>query len=267
MRIHSTIASGFVAGVLVTVIATGVVAQSASPAESPQTGSLADTEWLLGTVGGSPVPTGVTADMLFSETQAGGFAGCNQFVTSYTSDGTSSLIFGPTATTLKVCDDATNTFEQSYLAALATVAAYRLGSDGGLTLSDSGGTAVLTYAPHAPSTIEGAWLATLVNNGTGAVTAVPIEMRATVSFHPDGVVEGFGGCNPFSGGYGVNGSTVTIGPLMSTVKACEGQADIFEQQYLTALQNATTWSVTSGTLDLRDASGAQQVEARSVIGH
>jgi hypothetical protein len=34
-----------------------------------------------------------------------------------------------------------------------------------------------------------------------------------------------------------------------------------------ALQNATTWAVTTGTLDLRDSSGAQQVEATTAIGH
>ena len=217
-------------------------------------------------MGGSPVASGINADLLFTDTEAGGFAGCNRFFGSYTSDGASSLTFGPLATTMIACDDATNAFEQSYLAALATVATYAIGADGGLTLSDSSGKAVLTYGPQVPATLEGPW------NMTGSTTArkpsstPPVGVSASVSFHPDGTVSGFGGCNSFGGGYGVNGSTVTIGPLMSTMMFCEDSSE-FEQQFLAALENATTWSVTSGTLDLRDDSGAQQVEATSAIGH
>ena len=34
---------------------------------------------------------------------------------------------------------------------------------------------------------------------------------------------------------------------------------------MTALQNSTKWSVSAGTLDLRDDGGAQQVEAQTAI--
>jgi heat shock protein HslJ len=49
------------------------------------------------------------------------------------------------------------------------------------------------------------------------------------------------------------------------MKACGDPADSFERQLLTALGNSTKWDVTSGTLDLRDASGAQQVEATTAV--
>jgi len=49
--------------------------------------------------------------------------------------------------------------------------------------------------------------------------------------------------------------------------SCGEATDTFEMQLLTALQAATVWSVSTGTLDLRDATGAQQVEATSAIGH
>jgi heat shock protein HslJ len=267
MRTRSILLGGLVAGLLVASLASGAGAQSGSPEPSAATGGLANTDWLLATVGGSPVASGINADLLFTDTEAGGFAGCNRFFGSYTSDGASSLTFGPLATTMIACDDATNTFEQSYLAALATVASYAVGADGGLTLSDSSGKAVLTYGPQVPATLEGPWNVTMVNNGKDAVSSLPAGVSASVSFHPDGTVSGFGGCNTFGGGYGVNGSTVTIGPLMSTMMFCDDTTSGFEQQFLAALENATTWSVTSGTLDLRDDSGAQQVEATSAIGH
>ncbi len=98
--------------------------------------------------------SGTNADLLFTDAEAGGFAGCNRYFADYTSDGAAMLTFGPIATTMKSCDDATDQFEQGYLAALATVATYAIGADGGLTLADAGGTAVLTYGPTIPSSVE-----------------------------------------------------------------------------------------------------------------
>ncbi len=266
MRRRSMFFGCLVAGLLVASVAGGVGAQSGSPEASAAAGGLANTDWLLASVGGAPVASGVNADLLFADAEAGGFAGCNRFFGSYTSDGASTLTFGPLATTMIACDDATNTFEQSYLAALATVASYAVGADGGLTLSDSTGKAVLTYGPQVPATLEGPWNVTMVNNGKQAVVTPPVGVSASISFHPDGTVSGFGGCNNFGGGYGVNGNNVTIGPLMATMMFCDTSSE-FEAQLLAALENATTWSVTSGTLDLRDDSGAQQVEATTAIGH
>jgi len=267
MRTRSILFGCLVAGLLVASLAGGVGAQSGSPAASPMANGLANTDWLLSTVGGTPVISGTNADLLFTDTQAGGFAGCNRFFTSYTTDGTSSLTFAPAATTMKLCDDATNAFEQSYLTALGSVASYAIGADGGLTLSDSSGKAVLTFVAQPPASVEGPWNITNVNNGNNGVEPIPTGISASISFHPDGTVEGFGGCNGFGGGYGVEGNTITIGPLFSTLMACDDATNTFEQQLLAALQNATTWAVTTGTLDLRDSSGAQQVEATSAIGH
>jgi putative lipoprotein len=108
---------------------------------------------------------------------------------------------------------------------------------------------------------------TAANNGQGAVSSVPAGVSASISFMPDGTVEGFGGCNNFNGGYSVNASKIAIGPLLAQLKACGEPADSFERQLLVALQTATKWSVTGGTLDLRDDSNAQQVAATTAIGH
>ena len=265
MRTRTRTLGGIMAGLLVVGLAAGAAAQSPSPATSA--GGLANTDWLLGTVGGQPVASGVNADLLFTDTDAGGFGGCNRFFASYTSDGTSTLTFGPIASTMMSCGEATDAFEQGYLTALGTVAGYAIGADGDLTLSDASGTAVLTYGATMPASVEGPWNVTNVNNGTGGVEPVPEGIGASVAFNPDGTVEGFDGCNSFSGGYSVDGDAIAIGPLMGTMMACDDATNTFAQQYLTALQAATTWAVTTGTLDLRDADGAQQVEATSAIGH
>lgn len=258
-RIHGLFAA-LTAGLLVAAIAP--VAGAQSPAANP----LADTAWVLGSVGGTPVASGTGADLIFGHDSAGGNAGCNQFMASYTTDGVATLAFGPVATTMMLCDEATNTFEQGYLAALATVASFAI-TDAGLDLSDAGGAVVLSYGATAPASVEGPWIVTNVNNGNQGVEAVPDGISATVSFHPDGTVEGFGGCNGFGGGYSVDGDSIAIGPLMGTMMACEEPTNTFEAQLMAALQNATTWTVTNGVLDLRDDSGAQQVEAKSAIGN
>src|SRR5262245_4023198 len=90
--------AGFVAGALVLTMAGSVSAQS--PAASGAAGGLANSGWLLSMVGTTPVVSGTNADILFTEDQAAGFAGCNRFFGSYTSDGASSLTFGPLATTM-----------------------------------------------------------------------------------------------------------------------------------------------------------------------
>ena len=88
----------------------------------------------------------------------------------------------------------------------------------------------------------------------------------SIAFHADGTLDGFGGCNQFGGGYSVDGSAIAIGPLHSTLMSCSEEIDTQEVQLLTALDAATTWTVSGNQLELRDDSGALQVSAVSAIG-
>lgn len=53
---------------------------------------------------------------------------------------------------------------------------------------------------------------------------------------------------------------MTIGPLAATERACADE-EVTQQEaaYLAALENATTFSITGDTLELRDETGALQV--------
>lgn len=190
MGLQSRALGGLIAGLLVAGVAGGVAAQSMASATR-----LADSGWLLGQVGDTPVPSGTNADILFTGTEVGGSAGCNRFSGTYTTDGASALTFGPLATTMKLCDEATDAFEQSYLAALGMVASYAIDGDA-LTLSDGSGAAVLSYTRGAPASVEGPWIATGWSDGSGGTAAPAGEDTApSVSFHPDGTLDGHGGCN------------------------------------------------------------------------
>jgi heat shock protein HslJ len=259
---RSAVLSTLAAGLLIAGLAGGSAAQSPAPS------GLDGTNWLLGSItsGGTttPVVSGTNAGIDFVGDAAGGSAGCNRFMASYTADA-SALTFGPIATTMMACDEATMAFETSYLAALATVASYT--NDGtALTMMDASGAAVLAYSAAPVATVEGPWLVTGINNGNDGVESPIDGSNPTVAFSPEGTVEGFGGCNNFSGGYSTDGTAIAIGPLMSTMMSCGEALDTQEFQYLTALQAATVWSINSGALELRDDSGALQVGANSAIG-
>jgi len=236
------------------------VASAQSPAASSAAPVLAGTEWNLVSTGSggtqTPVPTGITATLQIDGTLAGGTSGCNRYMAQVST--TSGVVFTDVAGTLMACPEPQMTFETAYLAALATVTDYTI-ADQTLSLTDGSGNAVLVYQAAAPASIEGAWVVTGYNNGKQGVESPPDGVVLTADFTPDGSVSGNGGCNNFNGGYSYTDTTIAIGPLMSTMMACGDPKDTVEQQYLAALQNATVWAINSGSLELRDASGALQV--------
>jgi heat shock protein HslJ len=241
------------------------VAAAQSPATSPGAPALTGTEWVLVSTGAggtqTPVPTGVSVSLQIDEAPggalAGGSGGCNRYVAPVTITD-SSLTFGPAASTMMACPDPQGSFEQQYFTALATVASYSIAGET-LTLSDASGAAVLVFQAAPAATLDGAWVVTGYNNGKQGVETPPDGAGLTADFAPDGTVSGNGGCNTFSGGYSYTADTIRIGPLMSTMKACDDATNTLERRYLTALENARVWAIQGGSLELRDDSGALQV--------
>lgn len=236
------------AGALLVAIAAPVAAQSPS---APAATSLAGTSWAVTSVAGTP---GSGATLVLGDDVAGGFAGCNNFRASYeAADG--SITFGAAATTLKACDEAVMAFEQGYLTALGSASGYTLG-DGTLTLTDASGAEAVAFAAQTPASLEGTWEVTgyLVGSGdTAAVTSPIVDTVPVVTFGSDGIASGTAGCNQFSGGYGVEGEDITIGPLMSTMMACADDLMAQEAAVMRALEGAATWSVSGTTAELRTA--------------
>ncbi len=107
------------------------------------------------------------AALAFTDDKVSGSTGCNDFSGTYTSDEEAlTITLGPM--TQKACGDpAITAQETAVVAQLANVASYT-SDDTGLTLKDSSGATVLVYGPGL-SGVEGAWTATGVNNGKGAV--------------------------------------------------------------------------------------------------
>lgn len=79
----------------------------------------------------------------------------------------------------------------------------------------------------------------------------------TLAFDDSGAVSGNSGCNSYSGGYTVSGSSLSIGPLISTQMACEPDVMDQEQLYLNALQGAASFDLPGGQLVIFDAGGQE----------
>jgi len=122
-------------------------------------------------------------------------------------------------------------------------------------------TAILSYSAAAAGTLEGVtWHATGINNGKEAVVSVEAGTDPTLVYEKAGTITGNATCNSFNGPAVVDGSNVKVGPLNSTRMACADEAkNAQEAAYLAALENATTFEVRAGHLELRDAQGALQV--------
>lgn len=87
--------------------------------------------------------------------------------------------------------------------------------------------------PPAPS-IVGLWQAQEV-----AGTAVPADVRITLSMYGDGRAVGRAGCNNYTTKYQRNGGTISFTPVISTKMACAPDLMTLEQSFLDTLTAAT----------------------------
>jgi heat shock protein HslJ len=185
-------------------------------------------------------------------------ADCNTIRAGYAVNG-NQVTFKPGPGTLVACppDSQANDFING-LAKASTVSF----PDGKLVfnLKDNGGT--MTFAAAPATLINTAWKVTMINNGKQAVTGVIANTELTLNFGTD-TASGKAGCNNFTGGFKVDGTKITIGPLASTMMMCVEPEGIMEQeaQYLAALQAGAVYKVLGNTLEIRDAKGALQVMA------
>lgn len=127
------------------------------------------------------------------------------------------------------------------------------------TVFESGGKQLLVFEAAPENPLEGAWNVTGYNNGAEAVVSPITGTTLTATFAEDGAVSGNAGYNTFNGRYTLDGTSLTVGPLATTMKACEQEIMDQETQFLTALQTPATVETSGATLTLRADSGATQV--------
>ena len=78
------------------------------------------------------------------------------------------------------------------------------------------------------------------------------------------MVTGTAGCNTFRATYTAVADSLAIGPAATTRMACPKDGVMQqEQQFLAALQSATTWAIERNVLDVHRADGERVLMARS----
>ena len=228
-------------------------------------GQIADGTWTLkrltdagGTVafGGLDAPTlrllgsGISTD---AGTQVSGSGGCNTFRASGIFK-TKTLKLGPILSTKKACPEPLLQHEARYLKVLAASRSFVRRGDT-LILSTGTARAVFMYGTEAQRRLLTQWRL------VGPSGNVPL----TLSFAPGGRVSGFSGCNTFTGQYSVDDTTLSLGPLASTRKACaDAAAQTQETTFLQDLQQTRRFQVAGSMLTLTTESGKTLQFARPV---
>jgi heat shock protein HslJ len=129
----------------VMVLAVLLVGCGPGPADSTL---LQDTRWVLLALSGEPPLAGTAPSAGFAADEIRGSAGCNTYFGTYVASG-SELSISDVAHTEMWCDDPEGVMEQeqAFLAALASVASYRLVGER-LELLDGTGDVLLAFEPQ-----------------------------------------------------------------------------------------------------------------------
>jgi heat shock protein HslJ len=116
---------------------------------------------------------------------------------------------------------------------------------------DGGGT------PPPAATLEDVpWV---VSSGLSAPSWEQFAPSATFA---GGTVSGSAGCNRFTSTYEVDGDSLQLGDIASSLMACPPLADPVEQEYLDALRAVDGWRVENGELVLVAESGGELLRFR-----
>jgi heat shock protein HslJ len=99
------------------------------------------------------------------------------------------------------------------------------------------------------------WVNTTYSNGDELVDVLS-ETHMDIVFS-GAEVNGSSGCNRYGGAYTLDGNSIGIGPLTSTLMACEEPLMEQETAYLAAVQSAAEWDIDGSTLTLFDSGGAE----------
>ena len=97
-----------------------------------------------------------------------------------------------------------------------------------------------TPAPTAPATLPGTSWSLGIQGGSAPAAQQP----PTLVFGTDGSVSGFTGCDPYTGTFTVNGSSLTFAGLARTPSnnQCAPQVVTAADAFITALGGVTGWS-------------------------
>jgi len=103
------------------------------------------------------------------------------------------------------------------------------------------------------ASLEGTlWALESYQNADGETVDVVPDSGARAEFE-NGEVSGTSGCNRFFGAYEVDGNSISIGPLGSTLMACPPPLMDQEFGFMTSFQSAATYEISGDTLTMSNS--------------
>jgi heat shock protein HslJ len=193
-----------------------------------------------------------------SDGKVAGNTGCNSFMGNHEVDG-DIIKIAPAGMTMMACENALMVQETAVLDALPQARTFKITGQV-LQLFDGSNAELLRYRADQQAGLVGSnWVATNINNGKEAVVSVVTGSTVTAQFNAMGQISGKGGCNNYNGPFTTQDKTIKIGPVASTMMACEEAVMAQEMAYFKALENSATYEIRGDKLELRSADGALQV--------
>lgn len=248
---------------LIGAIATLALLAACSTAAAP---ALGDREFLSVNVtdGGAarPLVAGTRFRLNFSGSNLGASAGCNSIGGTFRiQDGR--LIFEGASMTEMGCDPDRDAQDQWLITLLGSQPAIRLiGND--LTLTSGSLVVQLldrTIAEPDANLVGPTWTLVSIVNGD-AVSSVPGDNPATLTFKGDGTIEVFAGCNRGSGTWKLVGAGIEVTGVALTKMACDGPAALVEAAVMRVLNaGAMAATIEANLLTLEAGASGLQLQA------
>ena len=114
----------------------------------------------------------------------------------------------------------------------------------------------ITLAEQKALQPGGSWVLVRYTDGTALRALVP-GTAISATFGSDGRITGTAGCNRYGAAFTTDGSSLSVGGIMSTEMYCSLPEGNMQQEmtYLSLLADAAAWTIQDGMLVITDASG------------
>ena len=233
--------------------ASSPAAQGAAPTSGSVTAPPSGPDALVGTTfvasevtGSRSIAPGSMISVTFvDDKQLSATAGCNTMNGAYTLTG-DTLSAPVLASTRMACIDPVVSDQETWFATFLASSPTVSYSGGTLTLTDGTDTVVFAGAPSgADALVDTGWKVTdLISVSGSTVAAVDSTLTAWVRFSAGEVVFN-NSCNGGGGTAEIGDSTITFGPLRSTLIFCDGPSGELEAVMNAVLQGVTPYTVTT----------------------
>ena len=226
---------------------------------------LGGSQWRLVSYGApgaeTPVIAGSAVTLVFSGAEgAGGTGGCNVFGGSYAVD-EDTISFSEIFSTQRFCmESGVMDQERAYFEALESAVRFELFGDQLIIVYGDGQQLVFSRTTPLSGT---AWQ--LMSYGApGAEMSIVPGSTVTLVFSEQDRLGGSGGCNTFGGSYTIEGDSITIGQVFSTLMACLDNAVMRQEQaYFDALRSAARFELSGDQLSITYGDGQQLLFIRA----